>query len=286
MQGHQQQQMVIEQQRSIIAQLRATLASPVASQAVKQAPGHSQPQDPVLQQLSSTHTLQPALQTGQPIHSVPQQQIPYISQPLLSVGNSQQRAQQLHSQQQSSVQQARQVPQQPYHFPSSIHAGVQSQLPQLPVQYFRLAHSTATIPKFWGEQNNDQECSDTLLNWIQDVREVQDVQQWTDVQTFKKAKRALQGKAKNKYRTMFTGAKTLENLQRFLHQRLTPRNPQEHFFDLLIKTRQKASESVSDFNSRFQRAVCAMEEVASGGFTAMMALVHYKAALLPRITNL
>jgi hypothetical protein len=112
------------------------------------------------------------------------------------------------------------------------------------VQYIPVASdNSVTVPKVWSEPKaGESECSDSLLNWIQDVREVQLIRDWSDEQTFRNAK----------YRDFYKDrARTLAVPQGFLHSRLSPRNPQEHFFALLTETRQKTSTLKVGFQEHF-----------------------------------
>jgi hypothetical protein len=75
--------------------------------------------------------------------------------------------------------------------------------------------NSVTIPKFWGEPK-DGEVSDTLLNWIQDVREVQAIRCWNEENTFRNATRALGGKPREEFRARYLATpRSLNELQKF-----------------------------------------------------------------------
>jgi len=76
---------------------------------------------------------------------------------------------------------------------------------------------------------------------------------------FSMARRLLQGEIKQKFDQRYTGPETLEGLQRWIFEEISPRNPTHYYRRKFMSIQHKPGQSVEDFEDKFFKMKRALE---------------------------
>ena len=99
-----------------------------------------------------------------------------------------------------------------------------------------------------------------LRKWIEDIHDVADMRGMTNERrVFAMAKRLLRGDIKDKFEQRYMGDRTLADLQKFIFEEISPRDPVDYYRRKLMSLTRKPGQKVESFEQKFLTIKRALE---------------------------
>jgi transposase InsO family protein len=133
-----------------------------------------------------------------------------------------------------------------------------------------------TLRPFHGNMGDD------LDSWIFHVNQIKQIKAWSDSQAYMRASLSLKGKAYEVFRSASTSDKfksTLDGLLKILKRRFGPSDPSSHWTEKLLVLKQRGSESIRDYISKFRKILNKVKENTENAFSEKSLVKMFKRSL-------
>jgi hypothetical protein len=132
-----------------------------------------------------------------------------------------------------------------------------------------------------------------VATWIERIRSVADLKNWSEVQVYKRALLSIKPPARDAVQNSILTERNpsdvitdMKSLEKFLHQRYGVKNPVSHYLEIFQRIKQGPSENGKQFTERFQAIKNELDTACPKMFTPPMYLAWFTGGLSVRSTKL